>query len=81
MKRWQSILIQSVLTAGQVANVGLENNMIPGKATPYVALGVGLIQLLLANKAHNSNPDGTPASVPYQKGPQKIDTSDYYTQR
>lgn len=65
MKKWQSILVQSILTAGQIANAGLENKMIPPKASPYVALGVGLIQVFFANKAHNSNPDGTPAEVPY----------------
>ena len=81
MKRWQSILTQTLLLTGQIGNTALENGVIPPKASPYVALGLGVLQLFFANKAHNSNPDGTPAIVPYQKGVTPIDTSSYYTQR
>lgn len=76
MKRWQSILIQSILTAGQVVNIGMESGKLPqvapNAATPYIALGLGILQTILANKAHNSNPDGTPASVAYRTESQKL---------
>lgn len=63
MKKWQNILTQVVMTGGQALNIW--QGFIPDKYKMIIALGLGSVQLVAANMAHNSNPDGTPVELPY----------------
>lgn len=67
MKRWQTILTQVIATGAQALN--LWANFIPDNIKIFIALGLGTAQLIGANMAHNSNPDGTPAAQPYKELP------------
>jgi hypothetical protein len=65
MPRWLHLLLQALLMIAQVLpHVWhfLEDN---GAKTAWAGLVSGL-QVWLANIAHGSNPDGTPATVAYQ---------------
>jgi hypothetical protein len=48
---------------GQLASIN--HVLIPAVAGPYVTVGLAIGQLLIGLKQHNSNPDGSPASLPY----------------
>lgn len=66
MKLSWNVILQLIATAIQVLN-GM-GEVLPPK---YQALGAGLLaglQLIVATLAHYSNPDGTPAEIPYTKG-------------
>lgn len=65
LKLSTNLIFQAAALIVQYGNQA--SGVIPAKYQTYVALGVGLAQALVAWRAHNVNPDGTPASVPYQK--------------
>ena len=58
MKFSWNVFFQTIGTAIQVANA---SGVIPPKYQSLVAAVTGLMQGGVALKAHNSNPDGTPA--------------------
>lgn len=72
MKKWQNVLIQSIFSVGQVANVAAGDNLIPKDVQPFIAMGMGIFQLYVSKKAHEVNPDGTPASVAFQDNASKL---------
>ena len=59
----------AVATVGlQAANQATGGNLltfIPFPFNSYILLGLTVTQALAGLKAHNVNPDGTPASVPF----------------
>lgn len=61
-----NMVFQGIATAAQYGNQVMD--IAPPKWKPGVALAIGLLQTVVAWRSHYSNPDGTPASVPYQKG-------------
>lgn len=65
LKFWKHLGLQAGLVGLQIANVALVG--VPGGvlAQQGIALGLGLAQTWLAKKAHQTNPDGTPAELPY----------------
>jgi hypothetical protein len=65
MKRWQQILLQVGASATQVFN--LWGGIIPTKYQLPIALGIGSIQVIAGAAQAHFNPDGTPATEPYQK--------------
>jgi hypothetical protein len=65
MKRWFNLAVQIVGTAGQVFNV--VGGLIPPQYQLVVATVLGAFQAVVGVVSHNYNPDGTPASVAYQK--------------
>jgi hypothetical protein len=65
MKRWFNLAVQIVGTAGQVFN--LVGGLIPPHHQLVVAMVLGAFQAVVGVVNHNYNPDGTPASVAYQK--------------
>ena len=70
MKRWQSILATLGLWAGPVVNVWLP--FIPASATAYVLAALATINLFVAKKASETNPNGTPAQIPWVPGEPKL---------
>lgn len=64
MKRWQAILATLGLWAGPVANIWME--FIPPQALKPLACVLATINLLIVKKASESNPNGTPAQVPWE---------------
>lgn len=65
MKLSTNLVFQGAALIVQYGNQA--SHLIPVKYQGYIALAVGLAQALVAWRAHNVNPDGTPASVPYVK--------------
>ena len=63
MKQWQTFLLQTGATVAQVFNA--YGSLIPDKYKITVAAVIGTFQIVVANFAHEYNPDGTPASTPY----------------
>lgn len=61
MRRWISITLQIVGSAGQVGN--LIAPWLPDEHKAMVAAGIGVGQIVVNAIAHSSNPDGTPAAV------------------
>ena len=61
MKRWISVTLQIVGSAGQIVNL-LEPVLKPEQKL-LVAAGIGIVQIVVNAIAHGSNPDGTPAEV------------------
>ena len=66
MKRFTNILIQSTASAAQVINIFTP--VLSDKNKIYATGILSIAQGVTAIIAHNSNPDGTPASVGYVKG-------------
>lgn len=66
MKRWQNVILQTILAAGQIVNAAEEDKLIPKEYSPYIAIGMGMAQMWISKKAHEVNPDGTPAKVAYE---------------
>ncbi len=64
MKRLTNILSQIGLVSASLFTIW--EPVIPGRAKGYVVGGLASIQAILAIIAHNSNPDGTPATVAYK---------------
>lgn len=60
-----NILFQIMATLAQVGDVA--SGWVPAKYQPIAAAVLGLIQAIVAVKAHSINPDGTPAAQPYIK--------------
>jgi hypothetical protein len=65
MKLSWNMLFQALGSGIQLAN--LISGAIPPKYQPAVALLTALAQTAVAWKAHQTNPDGTPASTAYVK--------------
>lgn len=65
MKLSWNLIFQAIATAAQYGNQAL--SVAPDKWKPYVALGIGVLQAVVAWRAHYSNPDGTPAKIAYVK--------------
>jgi hypothetical protein len=63
MTRNANILIQ--ILALMVNALQYATNIAPEKAKPWIALGILLVQGIVAIVAHSYNPDGTPASEKY----------------
>ena len=61
MKLSTHLIWQALAMILQAANQ--YSDVLPPKWKPFAALGVGLIQVLLAWRAHYFNPDGTPAQA------------------
>ena len=64
MKSGTSWIVNLVSIAAQLAN-GAGALPLPPKAQPWVAVIFGIVQLVGSRIAHNSNPDGTPATVAF----------------
>jgi len=64
MRRWLSVTLQIVGSAGQIINI-LEPVLKPEQKL-YVAAAIGLAQVAVNAIAHGSNPDGTPAEVAWK---------------
>lgn len=65
MKLSWNLVFQAIATAAQYGNQAMD--ILPPKWKPAGALVLGLLQAVVAWRAHLSNPDGTPASVAYTK--------------
>ena len=65
MKLSWNLLFQGLALVVQYGNQA--TSIIPPKYQSVVALAVGLAQAAVAWKAHNSNPDGSPATTAYVK--------------
>ena len=65
MKLHWNLIFQIFAMIAQYGNQA--SGYVPPKYQMYVALAVGLAQGVVAWRAHFFNPDGTPASVGYQK--------------
>ena len=65
MNRTFTIIFQVVAGVIQFGNYAMD--VVPAKYKWIVALVVGIAQAFQAQQAHFSNPDGTPATVPYVK--------------
>lgn len=65
MKITWNLIFQGLASIVQIGNQ--VSGIIPPKYQPAVALVVALAQGAVAWRAHYLNPDGTPASVGYQK--------------
>jgi len=63
MKRWVNILAQAAGVIGQLVIPAFVAN--PKSAAKYAAI-IAAVQGIAAIIAHNYNPDGTPAALPYQ---------------
>lgn len=63
MKLSTHLIWQALAMILQAANQ--YSDILPPKWKPFIALAIGLIQVLLGWHAHYYNPDGTPASVAY----------------
>lgn len=57
--------MQSILSVAQVTNVAAGDGFINKEITPFLSIGMGIAQMYISKKAHDYNPDGTPASVAY----------------
>jgi len=62
MPRWLQVVLQGLIVAGGVAYTYKTG----GPAAAVGVLTTGLAQLGIGAKAQGSNPDGTPATQPYQ---------------
>lgn len=65
MKLSTNAATQVIGTIGQAINTA--SGLVPTKYQFWVSAVLGLLQLVSGVLAHFSNPDGTPASVPYTK--------------
>ena len=65
MKKTTAITVQILAFLVHAYNIWAP--VIPEAKKPYVAAGIATLQLLITRRASDSNPDGTPACVPYQK--------------
>lgn len=65
MKRWQSITAQILAGVAQVVNILAP--VLSERNKLYVAGGLAAGQVLVNAVAHNTNPDGTPAEVAWEK--------------
>lgn len=63
MKRWLNIAIQVAATAGQLAQ--LYHPFLPPQIAIPIQLGTSILQGTVGVLAHNFNPDGTPAQLPF----------------
>lgn len=63
MKRWWNIVLQVAATTGQLAQ--LYHPFIPPQYAIPIQLGVSVLQGTVGVIAHNFNPDGTPAVLPF----------------
>ena len=63
MTRWFNIIAQVVGTGLQLFNA--YGAILPAKYQLLGATILGALQAVIAIVAHNYNPDGTPATVPY----------------
>jgi len=70
MTKFINILTQTFLGLGQITN--LIYPILGEKQKGYVAVGLGVAQVVVSAVAHAYNPDGTPANVAYTK-PEKLD--------
>lgn len=64
MRSFLARLAHAVAITGQVFNS--YGGIIPQKHQGPVAVGIGLAQLVIGHLQHNSNPDGTPAALPFK---------------
>lgn len=69
MRRWVSVLLQTLASTSQIVN--LVEPWLSGEQKAMVAAGIGILQIVVNAIAHGSNPDGTPAEVAWipQKPP------------
>jgi hypothetical protein len=67
VKRWLSITLQILASAGQLINLVEPYLTLETKAG--VVVGLGVAQVLVNAIAHGSNPDGTPAEVAWTPAP------------
>lgn len=63
MKLSVNVVIQILATVVQAANAA--SSLFPPARQAEIAAGVGVVQAVSAFLAHFSNPDGSPASEPY----------------
>lgn len=63
MKKWKALLITALLQAAQVFVPAIPNEI----AKQSAALALVAINGAVVKKISESNPDGTPASVAYEK--------------
>ena len=69
MKIWLNLLVQAL---GFVVNAAtLLTNIVPAKFKPYLVLIISAAQGFISWYAHQYNPDGTPATIPYVANPKK----------
>lgn len=61
MRRWVSVLLQTLASTGQIVN--LVEPWLTGEQKAMVATGIGIAQIVVNAIAHGSNPDGTPAQI------------------
>lgn len=64
MKFSWNVVTQILLTTVQGANA--VSSLFPPKTQAGIAVVVGVVQAVIAAIAHFSNPDGTPAAMPYK---------------
>ena len=65
MKRWLNITSQIVFGSGQIVNLAFP--ILDDKQRVFVAVILGMAQLIISALAHEFNPDGSAAAQPYQK--------------
>jgi len=63
MKLSWNLVFQAIAMAAQYGNQAMD--VAPAKWKPGVALAIGILQTIVAWRAHYSNPDGTPSQVAY----------------
>ena len=66
MPRWVNIALQVLAVIGQLENGYGE--LLPGEHRTFIAIALGVGQIIVSAIAHAYNPDGTPAAVAYTKG-------------
>ena len=67
MTKWFTIIFQALAGVVQLGNYALD--IVPEKYKWIVVLVVGVAQVFQAQKAHFTNPDGTPATQPFVPKP------------
>jgi hypothetical protein len=65
IKRVTNVLLVLLALALEVLTLLAGHNLIPAEYIPHVMVIIAFIPKVVAVLAHNSNPDGTPAELPY----------------
>lgn len=69
MKLYVNLLVQSLSFV--INGATLLTNIVPMKFKPYLVLIISAAQGVISWYAHQYNPDGTPATIPYVANPKK----------